>query len=130
MQRTLLFFDGHCNLCNSTVDFVLRHDRANTIFVASLQGKTAAEVLHDDQRHGNDSVVLWHNGRAHVASSAVLHTARLMGFPWSMVVVFFVIPPFLRNAVYRFIARNRYHWFGERDSCRMPTPEEKERFLP
>lgn len=129
-KQIILFFDGHCNLCNASVDFVLRRDRRMKIFVASLQGETAREALPDDLRTTIDSLVLKVDDQWYTHSTAALRCAKHLGFPWSMAVVFLIVPRFIRDGVYRYIARNRYKWFGRNDTCRMPTEEEKARFLP
>jgi predicted DCC family thiol-disulfide oxidoreductase YuxK len=129
MAPTILFFDGYCTLCNASVDFVLRHDKACVLKVASLQGQAAREHLPETLRESLDSLVLFHNGRIYTESTAALKVAGLLGFPWTLATVFLLVPPFIRNAVYRWVARNRYRWFGKRDTCRLPTAAERARFL-
>lgn len=131
VTEPVLLFDGVCNLCNGTVDFLIRRDRRQVLRFASLQSDAATRVL---QQAGGpsvtlDSVVLVHEGQVHLRSAAVLRTLRLLGFPWALAYALIVVPRPLRDAAYRLIARNRYSWFGRHETCRIPTPEERARFL-
>ena len=128
MQR-ILFFDGYCNLCNRSVDFLIRHDRHKHLVFAPLQGKTAAELLPEALRAQVDTVVFYDDGALYTQSTAALKVAKLLGFPWSLARVFFFFPPKWRDGCYRYIANRRSKWFGERSTCRMPSPEERARFL-
>ncbi len=128
---TILFFDGHCNLCNNSVDFVITRDKKHMFRFAPLQGETAKDVLDDvniDLEHP-DSFVLSKDNEVYFRSTAALMVARQLGFPWSLMSVFLVVPPFIRDAVYNLIARNRYKWFGRKETCRLPSPEERRLFL-
>ncbi len=132
-SSAVVLFDGVCNLCNSSVHFILDRDRDKYFRFASLQSRAGKELL---AQHGlppiegdPDSVLLLEGGRVHSRSGAALHIARRLGFPWVLLVVGFLVPWFLRDLVYKFIARNRYRWFGKTDACRVPTPELRERFL-
>jgi len=128
---TILFFDGHCNLCNNSVDFVITRDKKRVFRFAPLQGETAKDVLGDvniDLEHP-DSFVLSKDNEVYFRSTAALMVARQLGFPWSLMSVFLVVPPFIRDAVYNLIARNRYKWFGRKETCRLPSPEERSLFL-
>ena len=98
---------------------------------APLQGETAKDVLGDvniDLEHP-DSFVLSKDNEVYFRSTAALMVARQLGFPWSLMSVFLVVPPFIRDAVYNLIARNRYKWFGRKETCRLPSPEERRLFL-
>jgi len=128
---TILFFDGHCNLCNNSVDFVITRDKKHMFRFAPLQGETAKDVLGDvniDLEHP-DSFVLSKDNEVYFRSTAALMVARQLGLPWSLMSVFLVVPPFIRDAVYNLIARNRYKWFGRKETCRLPSPEERRLFL-
>ncbi len=127
---TVVFFDGVCNLCNGFVDFLIRRDRRGTLRFASLQGETAAKLLPDPVRSGLSSVVLWRDGQLLRESNAALVAITLLGWPWKVLGALLVVPPPLRDFIYRWIADNRYTWFGKRETCRMPSPEEKDRLLP
>ncbi len=130
-MHPILLFDGVCNLCNSTVQFVIQQDKRAVFRFASLQsdiGKTLLAEYKVEEKNLN-SVILIYGGRYYAYSDAVLEMSRLLGGLWSVAYVFKVIPTFLRNAVYRFVATNRYRWFGKQESCWLPTAELKERFL-
>ncbi|MDE3248601.1 MAG: thiol-disulfide oxidoreductase DCC family protein [Bacteroidota bacterium] len=127
----LILFDGVCNLCNRSVQFVIRHDPNARFHFASLQSATGQEVftafgLADQQL---DSFVLLDNGKAYTQSTAALRVSAHLAGAWKLLYAFLIVPPFIRNAVYRWIARNRYQWFGKRDACMIPSPELSQRFL-
>ena len=127
----IVLFDGVCNLCNGSVQFILKRDPRGTFRFASLQSEAGRSLMAG---HGLDpgalsSVVLIEDGRAFEESSAALRIARHLPGPWKLLRVFAVVPRPLRDAVYRWIARNRYRWFGKTETCWLPTPELRARFL-
>lgn len=127
----VILFDGVCNLCNSSVNFVIDRDPAGYFRFAALQSEPGALLL---RRHGLDEafldgVVLIEAGRCYSKSGAVLRVARRLGWFWPLMALFLVIPPVIRDWVYGIVAKRRYRWFGQRESCRMPTPELESRFL-
>ncbi|MEJ2006247.1 MAG: thiol-disulfide oxidoreductase DCC family protein [Cyclobacteriaceae bacterium] len=128
-----MFFDGVCNLCNGFVDFILRRDPKGKFRFASLQSAAAEEYLRNhDVTTGNDpdSVVLLTPGdEVYTESTAVLRIAGILGGAWPLMKAFYIFPGWFRDRVYRWVAKNRYSWFGQRDTCRMPTEEERKRFL-
>jgi predicted DCC family thiol-disulfide oxidoreductase YuxK len=130
MER-ILFFDGVCNLCNGTVQWILRHDKTEQIQFAALQSEAARAKLAplgiDTSKL--ESLVFLENGVVHTHSSGVLHLARALGAPYSWAFGFLVLPQPVRDFFYKILARNRYKWFGQRESCLMPTPATKRRFL-
>lgn len=131
-DREIIFFDGVCNLCNGAVNFIIDRDRKKHFFFASLQSDLAREKLQHSKVDVSklDSIVLMKkNGELKEKSSAVLHIARHLSGGWPLLYVFMILPVFLRDLVYDFIAANRYKWFGRRDECRIPTPELRQRFL-
>jgi predicted DCC family thiol-disulfide oxidoreductase YuxK len=130
-DHPVLFFDGVCNLCNASVDFVVRRDKKRRYRFAPLQGTTAAHAIPGQVEAGDyDSFVLAENGQIYTRSTAALRVLAGLGGIWSAAKVLLLIPAPLRDAVYRLIARNRYRWFGQKDTCRLPTPEERALFLP
>lgn len=138
IPQRLLLFDGVCNLCNRSVQFVIHHDPAGKFKFAALQSPYAEKVLKDfpevswanrPEQHNWRSIIFILNGRCYTKSSAILKVMSLMKFPWKFAVVFYIIPRPLRDALYNFIAKRRYHWFGKKDSCMVPTPELQARFM-
>ncbi len=132
-EGAIVLFDGVCNLCNGAVHFMIDHDPKERLRFASIQSDAGKELL---LRHGipvperdPDSIVLIAGTRAYDGSGAALRIASKLGFPWSLLAVFLVVPWFVRDIVYYLIARNRYRWFGKSETCRVPTPELKRRFL-
>lgn len=121
-----------CNFCNSSVNFILKRDKKKVFKFASLQSDFAGEIL---RRNGIDettlnTLILAEGGtKIYKRSSAALRIAGRLRFPWHLTYVFIIIPPFIRDFIYDIIARNRYRWFGKRDACRIPTAEERERFV-
>ncbi|GAB3890196.1 thiol-disulfide oxidoreductase DCC family protein [Spirosoma agri] len=130
--QPLLLFDGVCNLCNAAVTFVIHHDAKKRFRFASLQSQTGQATLRQLGRSTAqfDSFVLWENGQFYEQSTAALRVARQLSGGWPLLYGFIIVPSVIRDAVYRFIARNRYRWFGQRDACMLPTPDLKARFLP
>ncbi len=130
-HKTILLFDGYCNFCSNTVQFILKHEKNNALFFASLQSETGVGLLnhyHIDPAK-TDSLVLVENDKAYVKSSAALKVSTYLKGLYPSLFGFMIIPAFIRNWVYDFIARNRYKWFGKSDSCMLPDPSVKQRFL-
>ncbi len=127
----VILFDGVCNLCNGAINFILKHDPKAQFKFASLQGTTGQKLLaqHDINPKETDSIVLIEPKRVSVKSSAALRIAKYLSKGYPLLYGFMIVPGFIRNAVYDFIAANRYKWFGKKDSCMIPTPELKSRFL-
>jgi predicted DCC family thiol-disulfide oxidoreductase YuxK len=130
-SHPILLFDGVCNLCNRSIQWVLLHDSQAVFRFASLQSEAGQALLrtHNLDPVRMDSVVLVAEGKAFVRSDAALEALRRLGFPWSVAVVFKVLPRGLRDVVYDWVARNRYRWFGRQESCLLPRPEWTGRFL-
>lgn len=130
MTPPMVFFDGVCNLCNGTVNFLIDHDPRRRLRYAPLQGRTFAELRasHPDLPELGSIVLLDEKG-LHFKSRAVLRTLRVLGGVWRVAVVLLVIPRPLRDLAYDWVAKHRYRWFGKADSCRTPTPELRDRFL-
>lgn len=140
-NHPILFFDGVCGLCNRFVDFMLKADSRSRFRYAPLQGETARRLLGvDDQAGGHKpgdpqagdprSFVFLEKDASYEQSNAVLLALSRLGGPWRLIAVLYVFPRPVRDFVYRIVARNRYRWFGRRDACRLPAPEERDRFLP
>ncbi len=130
-QQAVLLYDGLCCLCNRTVHFLLRIDRRSVLHFAALQSTSAKSLLEqvDHSRPLPDGVVLIHNGKIYTESDAALKSLQLIGGIWKLVSILRFIPNFIRKPIYRIVARNRYKWFGKYDTCPLPKPEWKQRFL-
>ncbi|HLF19110.1 MAG TPA: DCC1-like thiol-disulfide oxidoreductase family protein [Candidatus Omnitrophota bacterium] len=130
-KHPIIFFDGICGLCNRFVDWVIKRDRQNIYFFAPIQGETAKRfltLLPEDISQW--SIIFIDHEGVHQRSTAVLRILIGLGGCWKAMKIFMPMPMGWRDAAYNFIARRRYRWFGKRDSCRLPSVEEKERFLP
>jgi len=131
-HKQLILFDGVCNLCNTSVLYVIKHDKVNRFMFAPLQsdsGKQIIEKFNVDPSK-TDSILLYSEEKGlSVKSSAALHIAKHLGFPRSLMSIFFIVPTFIRNWVYDFVAKNRYKWYGKKEACMIPTPELTSRFL-
>jgi len=130
-MHPIILFDGVCNLCNTSVQFILKRDRRSRFRFASLQGPAGQALL---QRSGLpadhlDSFVLVENNKVYTRSSAALRVISRLGGGYTLFYVFWIIPRPIRDGIYDWVARHRYRWFGKEDSCWLPRPEWKERFL-
>lgn len=130
-EHPVLLFDGVCNLCNASVQWVLLRDKKGVFRFAALQSEIGQHLLKARGMGGEtlDSVVVVSGEQVLTHSDAPLEVVRLLGGGWSLLYVFRWIPRWIRDSIYRFIARNRYRWFGKQESCMLPRPEWKERFL-
>ena len=126
----IVLFDGVCNLCNRWVRFLLRHDAKKVFVFASLQSSVARELLQSVAiRTDLDSIVLLESEKSYVRSSAVLRILKQLPYPWRLAAIFMIVPAPFRDAVYRFVAKRRYGWFGRSDVCEIPSPLDADRFL-
>lgn len=131
ITKDVLLFDGVCNLCNGAVNFIIDHDPKGHFKFAALQSDFGQEKLSElgyDQEEF-DSLILLSDNKVYKKSSAALRIAKKLNGLYPLFYAFIIIPPFIRHGVYDIIAKNRYKWFGKRDSCRMPTPELRARFV-
>jgi predicted DCC family thiol-disulfide oxidoreductase YuxK len=127
----LIYYDGHCGLCDRFVQFVLRRDRKARYRFAPLQGSTARERVPSDlDPETSQTVILEEGGRFRIRSDAALAILAGLGGAWRLAGLLRVVPRPLRDAVYDLVARNRKRWFGRRAECRVPEPAERDRFLP
>ena len=126
-MNPVVLFDGVCNLCNASVRFILARDPGGRFRFASLQSQAARRLLGD--RFTGESIVLLEAGKIYTKSRAALRIARGLRFPWPMLYAFAAVPRPVRDAIYEWVARHRYAWFGKRDSCMLPTPGLRGRFL-
>lgn len=131
-NKKLILFDGVCNLCNNSVQYVIKHDKKNQFMFTALQSDVGKEIIeaYNIDTKKTDSILLYSPEKdIDYKSTAALKIASKLGLPINLMGVFFIIPPFIRNWVYDFIAKNRYKWYGKKDACMIPTPELKSRFL-
>ncbi len=130
-QSPIILFDGVCNLCNASVNFIIDRDPGEVFRFASLQSSLGHELLarFGFSTDAYQSVVLVEGDRLFTHSSAALRIAARLPAPWKLLYVFIMVPKPIRDAVYNWISRNRYAWFGKSDTCRIPTPELRSRFL-
>ena len=133
-QRPVILFDGVCNLCNSAVRWVIEHDKEGRFDFASLQSDAARRVLVKvmDTKEIDalpDSMVLLDSDGVHVRSEAALRIVRGLGPRFALLRLGILLPRPIRDVIYDLIARNRYRWFGRRDTCMTPTPDIAARFL-
>ncbi|KUG07003.1 thiol-disulfide oxidoreductase DCC family protein [Solirubrum puertoriconensis] len=129
---SIILFDGVCNLCHGLVQFIIARDPVGRFQFASLQSEVGQRLMPggiNPDPDNPDSVVLIENGRAYTHSTAILRILQHLGGGWRLLSVGMVLPRFLRDAAYRFVARNRYRWFGKQNECWLPTPELKARFI-
>lgn len=119
----IVYFDGVCGLCNRFVDFLLKHDKSKTLKFAPLQKSNP--LNHQEL----NTIILSIDNQLYKKSDAAIRSLALLGGFWSTIGLLLVIPKFLRDPIYDFIAKNRYKWFGKSEVCRVPTEEEKSRFI-
>ncbi|MFT6210664.1 MAG: putative DCC family thiol-disulfide oxidoreductase YuxK [Bacteroidia bacterium] len=130
-SNPLLLFDGVCNLCNSSVQFVLERNKKENIQFASLQSDFGRKMLEQVNLSPDytSSLVLIEEGKPYVKSEAALRLVKHLNGLWKLGSILFIFPKFIRNPVYNLIAKNRYRWFGKKDVCWIPEPKWKNRFL-
>jgi len=131
IKSPVLLFDGVCNLCNASVQWVLKRDRKGVFRFAALQSETGRALLRQSGLSADhfDTVVLVAGDRVFTRSDAALEIVRRIGGPWSLLAFFKIVPRPVRNAVYDWVARHRYRWFGKTESCMIPQPEWAKRFI-
>ena len=131
-NKKIILFDGICNLCNSAVTIVIKQDKKNTFLFAAIQSKKGKEIIDylEIDIAKIDSIILYEPGVSYeVKSTAALKIMNDFGQFWQLTKLLWVFPKSLRNQVYDFIAKNRYKWFGKKESCMIPTNDLKEKFL-
>lgn len=129
LQHPVILFDGVCNLCNASVQFIIKRDPKAIFRFAALQSETGQKLLAEHPQVSADSVLLADRGKIYQQSTAALKIAGRLSGLWPLFYVFMIVPRPLRDAVYNYIAKNRYRWFGKQESCMLPTVDLKSRFL-
>jgi predicted DCC family thiol-disulfide oxidoreductase YuxK len=137
-NNPIILFDGICNFCNSTVNFVLKRDKNNIFKFSPIQSdagqKFLKEILKQENYKKNgqldfDTIILLENRKYYTHSTAVLQIIKKLNGIWKLFYVMIIIPPPVRDFVYSFVSKNRYKWFGRRDKCMIPTEMDKSRFI-
>ena len=130
--KQLVLFDGICNLCNASVNFIIKNDKKDRFRFSPIQSKVGQQIikdLHIDTKK-TDSIILYSEKKEiSYKSTAALLIVKHLGFPRHIMVIFLIVPKFIRNWVYDFIARNRYKWYGKREKCMLPTSELQKKFI-
>jgi len=127
----IVLFDGVCNFCNNSINFVIKKDKYKTLKFAAMQSTAGVQLL---EQYGlpqgkMKSFIFIENGTVYTKSTAALRVCRYLTGAWPLLYGFIIIPPFIRNAVYDYVAKNRYKWFGMQEKCMIPTPAVKAKFL-
>ena len=129
--KSIVLFDGVCNLCNSSINFIIKHDKKEQFLFASLQSDVAKEILlqFTSKKINFDSIVLIEQEEFYEKSTAVLRILKHLGGRYKLLYCSVIIPKFIRDKLYDYIAKNRYKWYGKRENCMIPAAELKKRFL-
>tara|TARA_R100001530_G_C4299785_1_gene150143 strand:- start:429 stop:875 length:447 start_codon:yes stop_codon:yes gene_type:complete len=127
----IILFDGVCNLCNDAVTYIIKRDKKNVFKFAALQSEIGQELTSKFNIDTSkvDSIILIDGEKHYEKSSAALHISKYLSGAYPLLFGFMVVPKFIRNSVYDYIAKNRYKWFGKKESCMIPTAELKDKFL-
>ena len=130
-QQPIILFDGICNFCNNSVIFILKRNIKTPIYFTALQSEVGQRLLTEYELPVNEmeSIVFIEQGKAYMQSTAALRICRYLRGLWPLCYGFIIVPKFIRDGIYNWIAKNRYKWFGIRKECMIPTPEMKTRFL-
>jgi len=130
-NNPIILFDGVCNFCNSAINFVLKQDKKGIFRFAPLQSEAGQKLLqeHNLSTKEFDSFVLIDNGKVYKKSAASLRVMNRLPWYWKEAQILRIVPTVFRDAIYDFIASNRYKWFGKKDQCMIPTPEMRSKFL-
>ncbi|MCH7415680.1 DCC1-like thiol-disulfide oxidoreductase family protein [Belliella sp. R4-6] len=130
-KYSIVLFDGVCNLCNNAVDFIIRKDKNDKFKVGALQDEAVKKILVDYKVKKDylDSLVLIERNEIYYKSTAALKIAKKLGGIWKIFYAGIILPASWRDSIYDWIAENRYKWYGKKETCRLPTPEEKAKFL-
>ena len=130
-NHKIILFDGVCNLCNSSINFVIKNDKKDVFRFAALQSEIGQEYISkfNIDPSQTDSIILIDGDKHYIKSSAALTIARYLKSSYPLFYVFMIIPVFIRNWIYDYVAKNRYKWYGKKESCMIPTLELKSKFL-
>lgn len=129
--KKVILFDGICNLCSSSIQFIIRHDKKDQFLFGSLQGAAGQAYLKKFNLPANEfnSFMLVEDEKLYTRSAAALRVLKHLGRGWQLLYGLMIVPPFIRDGIYNLLARNRYKWFGKKEACWLPTPALKAKFL-
>lgn len=132
LDKKIILFDGVCNLCDNTVQFIIKHDKKDIFRFVALQSDLGQEIIKhiglDTSK--TDSIILYEPGHAYYyKAEAAFKIAKELNSIYSFISIFSILPKWLSNKGYDYIARNRYKWYGKKNECMIPTPETKAKFL-
>jgi predicted DCC family thiol-disulfide oxidoreductase YuxK len=130
-KNPIILFDGVCNFCNSSINFIIKQDKKNIFRFAALQSDAGQRLLKEYNIPATyfNSFILIAEGKVYKKSAASLWLSNKLSWYWKWTQIFWIVPKFIRDGVYNVIAKNRYKWFGKKESCMIPSPEVRERFL-
>lgn len=129
--KSVILFDGVCNLCNASIDFILKRDKKNRFLVGALQEEAGKKLLSNFEVDPEylDSLILIEDGHIYFRSTAALKIAKNLSGLWPLFHGLIFLPSSIRDSIYDWVGRNRYRWFGKKNNCRLPTPEERAKFI-
>jgi predicted DCC family thiol-disulfide oxidoreductase YuxK len=129
--KSIVFFDGVCNLCNASIDFILKRDTKNLFLVGALQEDFSKKILsnYSVKQDYLESLILLEENQIYFKSTAALRIARHLKGLWPIFYLLISLPVWIRDPVYDWIGRNRYRWFGKKNTCRIASPDEQAKFL-
>lgn len=129
-NKGVILFDGFCNLCNASVQFIIKRDRGDYFRFAALQSQTGKAIASKYNALTNaNSVILIEGEKKYIESTAALRIAKKLSGLWPLLYLFIIIPPPIRNCIYRIVAKNRYRWFGKRKECMIPSTKLQLKFI-
>tara|TARA_B100000408_G_C10159046_1_gene165662 strand:- start:109 stop:528 length:420 start_codon:yes stop_codon:yes gene_type:complete len=131
ISKSVILFDGYCNLCNSQVNSILRLDSKKFFYFSNLDSSFSKKVIKENKVESLEgkTIILYHNNKIIIKSNAAIKIAYLLGGFFKIFIIFKILPNFIRDGIYDVISRNRYRWFGKSDSCYIPKKEILDRFI-
>jgi len=131
ISKSVILFDGYCNLCNSQVNSILRFDYKKFFYFSNLDSSFSKKVIKENKVESleGNTIILYHNNKIIIKSNAAIKIAYLLGGFFKIFIIFKILPNFIRDGIYDVISRNRYRWFGKSDSCYIPKKEILDRFI-
>ena len=131
ISKSVILFDGYCNLCNSQVNSILRLDSKKFFYFSNLDSSFSKKVIKENKVESleGNTIILYHNNKIIIKSDAAIKIAYLLGGFFKIFIIFKILPNFIRDGIYDVISRNRYRWFGKSDSCYIPKKEILDRFI-